>query len=199
MQHLVEWLKQAFEPPFLDAGIELYLSCSIGIALVPEDSRQVYDLLMNAETAMACAKREGGNGYRFNLREMNAPSAERIAMESELRRAVERNELFLLFQLCVDATALNTASVEALVRWRHPERGLILPERFIPIADESGLIVDISEWVLRQACHQAKAWHDQGYTGLSISANVSPCSSPSRACSMSSIAPLLIPGCGRRR
>jgi EAL domain-containing protein (putative c-di-GMP-specific phosphodiesterase class I) len=104
---------------------------------------------------------------------MNATSAERIAMESELRHAVERDELFLQFQPCVDAAGLHTTGVEALVRWRHPERGLIPPDRFIPIADESGLIVDIGEWVLRQACHQAKAWHDQGYTDLSVSVNVS--------------------------
>jgi EAL domain-containing protein (putative c-di-GMP-specific phosphodiesterase class I) len=128
---------------------------------------------MNAETAMAHAKRGGGNGFRFYVREMNATSAERIAMESELRHAIERNELFLQYQPCVDATSLNTTGVEALVRWRHPERGLIPPDRFIPIADESGLIVDIGEWVLRQACHQAKVWHDQGYTDLTISVNVS--------------------------
>jgi len=173
VQNFAEWLKQAFEAPFVHAGIELYLTCSIGVALVPEDGRQVYDLLMNAETAMANAKRGGGNGYRFYVREMNATSAERIAMESELRHAIERNELFLQFQPCVDAAALNTVGAEALVRWRHPERGLIPPDRFIPIADESGLIVDIGEWVLRQSCRQAKAWHDQGFTDLSISVNVS--------------------------
>ncbi len=173
VQNFAEWLKQAFEAPFMLAGIELYLTCSIGIALVPEDGRQVYDLLMNAETAMANAKRGGSNGYRFYVKEMNATSAERIAMESELRHAIERNELFLQYQPCVDATRLNTIGVEALVRWRHPERGLIPPDRFIPIADESGLIVDIGEWVLRQACLQAKAWHDLGHKEFSISVNVS--------------------------
>jgi len=173
VQNFADWLRQAFEAPFMHAGIELYLTCSIGIAQVPEDGRQVYDLLMNAETAMANAKRAGGNGHRFYVREMNATSAERIAMESELRHAIERNELFLQYQPCIDAASLHTIGVEALVRWRHPERGLIPPDRFIPIADESGLIVDIGEWVLRQACHQAKAWHDQGYTDLTISVNVS--------------------------
>lgn len=173
VENFVVWLKQAFEAPYLHAGIELYLTCSIGIAMVPEDGRQVYDLLMNAETAMANAKRVGGNGHRFYVREMNATSAERIAMESELRHAIERNELFLQFQPCIDAATLRTIGVEALVRWRHPERGLIPPDRFIPIADESGLIVEIGEWVLRQACLQAKAWHDQGYADLSMSVNVS--------------------------
>ncbi len=173
VQNFAAWLKQAFEAPFTHGGIELYLTSSIGIALVPEDGRQVYDLLMNAETAMANAKRGGGNGFRFYVREMNATSAERIAMESELRHAIERDELFLQFQPCVDAVTLQTIGVEALVRWRHPDRGLIPPDRFIPIADESGLIVDIGEWVLQQACRQARAWHDQGYGDLSISVNVS--------------------------
>lgn len=173
VQNFVGWVKQAFDAPFMHAGIELFLTCSIGISMVPEDGRQVYDLLMNAETAMANAKRTGGNGYRFYVREMNATSAERVAMESELRHAVERDELFLQFQPCIDASRLHTIGVEALVRWKHPERGLIPPDRFIPIADESGLIVDIGEWVLRKACHQAKAWHNQGYTDLSISVNVS--------------------------
>ena len=173
VQNFAEWLRQAFDAPFMLAGIELYLTCSIGIARVPQDSRQVYDLLMNAETAMANAKRGGSNGYRFYEKEMNATSAERIAMESELRRAIERNELFLQYQPCVDASRLNTIGGEALVRWRHPERGLIPPDRFIPIADESGLIVDIGEWVLRQACHQARAWHDLGHPEFAISVNVS--------------------------
>ena len=172
-QSLAEQLKQVFEAPFMHTGIELYLTCSVGIALMPDDGRQVYDLLMNAETAMATAKRGGGNGFCFYVREMNANSAERIAMESELRHAVERDELFLQFQPCVDAATLKTIGVEALVRWRHPERGLIPPDRFIPIADESGLIVDIGEWVLRQSCCQAKGWHDQGYADLSVSVNVS--------------------------
>ncbi len=172
-ENFAHWLKQAFEMPFMHAGIELYLTCSIGIARLPGDGIQVYDLLMNAETAMASAKRGGRNDFRFYEREMNARSAERIAMEGELRHAIERNELFLQYQPCVDAASLSTIGVEALVRWRHPERGLIPPDRFIPLADESGLIVSIGEWVLRSACRQAKAWHEQGHAGLTVSVNVS--------------------------
>ncbi len=173
IEDFVLWLRQAFEAPFLHGGIELYLNCSIGVAMAPEDGRQVYDLLMNAETAMANAKRAGGNGYRFYVREMNASSAERIAMEGELRHAIERNELFLQYQPCIDAATLRTTGVEALVRWRHPERGLIPPDRFIPIADESGLIIEIGEWVLRESCRQARAWHEQGFGDISMSVNVS--------------------------
>jgi diguanylate cyclase (GGDEF)-like protein len=173
VQNFANWLRHAFEAPFMHGNIELYLTSSIGIAMIPQDGSQVYDLLMNAETAMAHAKRSGGNGFRFYVREMNASSAERIAMEGELRHAIERDQLFLQYQPCLDAGTRMTVGVEALVRWRHPERGLVTPDRFIPIADESGLIVDIGEWVLRRACRQGKEWHDLGYANLTVSVNVS--------------------------
>lgn len=173
VKNFAQWIRQAFDAPFMHGNIELYLTSSVGIAMIPEDGRQVYDLLMNAETAMANAKRSGGNGFCFYVREMNASSAERIAMEGELRHAIERNQLFLQYQPCVEAASGMTVGVEALVRWKHPDRGLIPPDRFIPIADESGLIVDIGEWVLRQACRQGKAWHEMGYAGLNVSVNVS--------------------------
>lgn len=173
VKNFAQWLRQAFEAPFMHGNIELYVTLSIGITMIPEDGNQVYDLLMNAETAMANAKRAGGNGFRLYARDMNANSAERIAMESELRHAVERDQLFLQYQPCIDAASGRTIGVEALVRWRHPARGLIPPDRFIPIADESGLIIEIGEWVLREACRQGKAWHDMGHADLSVSVNVS--------------------------
>jgi len=173
VQNFAQWLRHAFDAPFMHGDLELYLTASLGIAMIPEDGTQVYNLLMNAETAMAMAKRTGGSGFRFYESAMNASSAERITLESELRHAVERNELFLQYQPCVDATTKVTKGVEALVRWRHPERGMIPPDRFIPIADESGLIVEIGEWVLRQACKQGKVWHDLGYTDLTMAVNVS--------------------------
>ncbi len=172
VESFAQCLRQSFDIPFMHGEIELYLTASVGIALIPDDGRQVYALLMNAETASSFAKREG-TGFRFYERQMNASSAERMAMESELRHAIERNQLYVQYQPCVDARSLRTVGVEALVRWRHPERGLISPDRFIPIADESGLIVEIGEWVLRQACSQGKAWHDLGYLDLGVSVNVS--------------------------
>jgi len=172
VENFAQWLRQAFDSPFMHGEIELYLTASVGIAMIPADGRQVYTLLMNAETANAVAKRQG-SGFRFYEREMNASSAERMAMESELRHAIERNQLYVQYQPCVDARNLRTVGVEALVRWRHPERGLIPPDRFIPIADESGLIVEIGEWVLRQACQQCKVWHDMGHIDLGVSVNVS--------------------------
>lgn len=168
-----EWVLRAFDAPFHKDKLELYLTPSIGISLLPQHGQEVYELLMNAETAMAVAKRHGGNGVRIYSREMNASSAERVALESALRHAVSRDELFLHYQPVVDSASGRIQGVEALVRWQHPERGLIPPDRFIPIADESGLIVDIGEWVLARACSQMKAWHDQGYAGLSIAVNVS--------------------------
>ncbi len=172
VERFAQTLRQTFDAPFMHGEIELYLTASVGIALIPQDGHQVYTLLMNAETANAVAKRQS-SGYRFYEREMNASAAERMTMESELRHAIERNQLHVQYQPCVDARSLLTVGVEALVRWRHPKRGLIPPDRFIPIADESGLIVDIGEWVLRQACLQCKAWHDMGYLDLGVSVNVS--------------------------
>ena len=165
-------IKQAFDAPFEKKGFELYVTGSIGIARLPEDGSEVYELLMNAETAMAWAKKVGGNSYQFYRRDMNANSGERVALESDLRHAVVREELFLQYQPCVDSVTNRTVGMEALVRWQHPTRGLLPPDRFIPIADESGLIVDIGEWVLRRACEQGRKWHDMGY-GAYIAVNVS--------------------------
>ena len=167
------WLLKAFDEPFLKDKLELYLTPSIGIALLSEDGSEVYELLMNAETAVAYVKRGGGNGYKRYSREMNAASAERVALEGELRHAVERNELFLQYQPCLNARTGRTIGVEALVRWQHPARGLIPPDRFIPIADESGLITEIGAWVLREACRQGEAWHRAGFVNLSMAVNVS--------------------------
>jgi diguanylate cyclase (GGDEF)-like protein len=168
-----EWVLKAFDAPFHKDRLELYLTPSIGVSLLPKHGQEVYELLMNAETAMAVAKRHGGNGVRIYSREMNASSAERVALESALRHAVTRDELFLHYQPVVDSEAGRIVGVEALVRWQHPERGLIPPDRFIPIADESGLIVDIGGWVLAKACAQMRAWHEQGFAGLSVAVNVS--------------------------
>ena len=168
-----EWVLKAFDEPFHNDRLELYLTPSIGVSLLPKHGQEVYELLMNAETAMAVAKRSGGNGVRIYSREMNASSAERVALESALRHAVARDELLLHYQPVVDGASGRIHGVEALVRWQHPERGMIPPDRFIPIADESGLITDIGEWVLRRACSQMKSWHDQGFAGLSMAVNVS--------------------------
>ena len=167
------WIMHAFDAPFMKGNLEFYLTPSVGVALLPDHGRDVYELLMNAETAMAMAKRSGGNNFRPYTRELNASSAERLTLESDLRHAVERNELFLQVQPVVSATDSMIEGVEALLRWRHPRLGLVPPDRFIPIADESGIIVEIGEWVLTKACAQGRAWHDLGVGSLTVSVNVS--------------------------
>jgi diguanylate cyclase (GGDEF)-like protein len=169
---LAQWVLRAFDAPFVLDGLELFLTPSIGLAMFPEDGAEVYELLANAETAMAFVKQGGGHNARFYRREMNESAAERVVLETELRHAMERGEFFLEYQPCVDAAG-RTVSVEALVRWRHPVHGVMPPDRFIPLADESGLIVDIGAWVLREACRQGRAWHDLGHPELSVSVNVS--------------------------
>ncbi|MBL8487298.1 MAG: EAL domain-containing protein [Rhodocyclaceae bacterium] len=165
-------LRAAFESSFRKGTVELFLSASIGVAILPRDGVEVYELLLNAETAAAQVKRRGGNGTEFYRRDMSANSAERLAIESDLRHAIERHQLFLQYQPCVDARDHRVVGVEALVRWRHPERGLMAPDRFIPIADESGLIVEIGEWVLREACREGRRLHDAGHA-IYMAVNVS--------------------------
>ena len=168
-----QWVLQTFDAPFMKGSLELYLTPSIGIAAAPEDGADAYELMMSAETAMTVARRAGGNCARFYSRDMNESSADRLALEMDMRHAVERGQLLLHFQPIVQARTGRVASVEALLRWCHPEQGLIAPERFIPIADESGLIVDIGEWALREACRQGHAWNEQGFGELHVSVNVS--------------------------
>lgn len=170
---LATQLMEVFQRPFVKDGIDLFLSASVGVALAPDDAATPNDLIMNAETAMAAAKRHGGNCYSFYSREMSISSAERLAIETDLRLACERNELYVHYQPVLHADTGCVCNVEALLRWSHPVRGNVPPDRFIPVADESGLIVDIGEWVLRQACEQGHRWQQQGYEGLSVAVNVS--------------------------
>lgn len=167
------WIVRAFDAPFMKADIELFLTPSIGVACAPDDGSQVYDLLMNAETASALVKRAGGNGFRCYERSMNASSAERVVLEADLRHAVERDELFLEFQPVVDADGGHIVGAEALVRWSHPRLGRVAPDRFIPLADETGLIIDIGAWVLEAACLSCQAWREAGHGDMYVSVNVS--------------------------
>lgn len=167
------WIARVFDAPFMKDGIELFLTPSIGIALVPTDGVQVYDLLMNAEAASAQVKRHGGNHFRFYDRNMNAASAERVALEADLRHAVERNELYLEFQPVQEARTGRIVSAEALVRWNHPRLGRVQPDRFIALADETGLIVEIGDWVLNEAARCCRDWHRAGFPEMHVSVNVS--------------------------
>lgn len=166
-------LLEAFASPVIKDGLELFLTASLGVAMTPEDGSEAQSLIMNAEAAMSSAKRAGGNGFSFYAHEMSASSAEKLVLETHLRHSVQRGELFLNYQPILNGVTGRTSGVEALLRWRHPQRGIIPPDRFIPLADESGLIVEIGAWVMREACLQGRKWHEQGMQDLSMSVNVS--------------------------
>ncbi len=150
---------EAFRKPFVLEGKEVFVSASIGIAVYPDDSSDAHDLVKQADTAMYLAKRSGRNNYRFYSKDLTVLASERFALESELRRAVERNELELYFQPKVWLADGALIGSEALLRWNHPQRGMVLPDQFIEIAEDSGLIMEIGEWVLREACLTAKEWN----------------------------------------
>ena len=161
------------EPHRLDQ-LELQVSASIGVVTFPEDGTTAEDLLKNADSAMYQAKDCGRNNYQFFKADMNRRALERHRLESDLRHALQRREFVLHYQPKVSLRTGATTGVEALLRWRHPTRGLIRPSRFISIAEDSGLIVPIGKWVLREGCRQAKVWLAAGVAPVSMAVNISP-------------------------
>lgn len=153
--------------------MELVVSLSIGISLYPQDGDDFGTLLKKADTAMYQAKSSGRNGYRLFSDEMGSNNYARLGMEQDLRQALVRNELELHYQPIVNLQDGRLVGVEALLRWQHPERGMVGPDAFIPVAEQSGLIVEIGIWVLQQACQQMVAWQSQGLPELLISVNLS--------------------------
>jgi diguanylate cyclase (GGDEF)-like protein/PAS domain S-box-containing protein len=162
--------------PFYVEGCEVFVTSSTGIAVSTAGQDGADDLLRNADVAMYEAKNKGKNRYTVFDPSMNARAWERLQMEIDLRRALERNELTLYYQLVVDLASGTVRELEALVRWMHPQRGIVSPAEFIPIAEETGLILPIGQWVLEQACRQVKQWQDALPPGhpLRISVNLSP-------------------------
>ncbi|WP_273925097.1 bifunctional diguanylate cyclase/phosphodiesterase [Curvibacter microcysteis] len=171
---VAEELRAALNTPLLVQGHEINLSMSMGIACYPEDGDTLDHLLKHADTAMYVAKEAGRNGYQFFMKEMNARVSRRMFLENNLRRALERNEMYLVYQPQIEASTGRVAGVEALVRWNHPEEGLIPPDRFIPVAEDCGLIEPLGAWVLHQACRQLQDWRDDGLDGLMMAINISP-------------------------
>ena len=158
--------------PFRVAGQEVFVSASLGLALYPLDGEDAESLVKNAGAAMHFAKDQGRDNYQFYSRAMNSTALEKLAMEAQLRRALERDELVLYFQPKIRATTGEIVGLEALIRWQHPELGLVPPSQFIPLAEETGLIVPIGEWVLHSACRQNRLWQQAGHPPVHVAVNI---------------------------
>ncbi|MDT5063415.1 MAG: hypothetical protein QOH63_3874 [Acidobacteriota bacterium] len=171
---LARSFQSLLEPPFEIEDQELYVTASIGIGLYPHDGTDAQSLLKNSGAALYRAKQQGGNNYQFYTPDMNERALKRLALENQLRWAIERKEFKVYYQPQVSIGTGQIVGMEALVRWQHPEMGLVSPAEFIPLAEDTGLIAPIGEWVLRSACAQTKSWQDCGFTALRVSVNLSP-------------------------
>jgi diguanylate cyclase (GGDEF)-like protein len=170
---IVRWMS-ALSQPYQITGLELHVSPSIGIACYPADGKAAEELLARADEAMYFAKRSGRKTFRFFDSSIMGFSRERLEIEAELRGALSQGQLALHYQPKIDIATGEMRSVEALIRWHHPKRGFILPGEFIPIAEESGLILEIGDWVIREACRQAREWQKRNLPFLRVAVNVSP-------------------------
>lgn len=153
---------------------ELLMTCSIGICIFPNDGTTLEDIQKNADMAMDKAKRLGGNNFQYYTQEMNLEAVEHIKLTTALRRAIRENQFELCFQPKLTLEDGMISGVEALIRWNHPELGIVDPDKFIPLAEESGIILQIGEWALWEACRINKGWQDQGYLPICMSVNLSP-------------------------
>ncbi|QYF95860.1 EAL domain-containing protein [Massilia sp. PAMC28688] len=171
---VLEKIRQAVHAPVLLDGQEVQVSCSMGVVMYPRDGGDPNTLMMNADAAMYRSKEMGKNIFQFYTREMNASVEHKLVLLEGLRSALDEGQFHLLYQPKVDLRTGLIIGVESLIRWQHPEHGIVSPLRFIGLAEESGLIVAIGEWVLQTACRQNKAWQDAGLAPITISVNVSP-------------------------
>jgi diguanylate cyclase (GGDEF)-like protein/PAS domain S-box-containing protein len=171
--HVAEKVMAVLGVPFMLEGQELHVTASLGLSLYPRDGTSGELLLKYADMALYAAKGEGRNAYRFFSPEMNALAHGRLRMENDLRRAIDRDELVLHYQPQLDLATGRVNAIEALLRWRHPDKGLVPPNAFIPMAEESGLVLLLGEWVLNEACRQVAQWHAQGLGPLRVAVNIS--------------------------
>lgn len=171
--HVAEKLVAMFEQPFMVANYELFVTGSVGISVYPSDAADPNLLIRNADVAMYQAKARGRNGYQFYAPSMSGEGVERLRLESMLRRSIEKNEIFLNYQPQVEMATGRLTGVEALVRWNHPELGLVSPARFIPVAEDTGFINQLGKWVLEEACRQMIRWERAGLVVPKMAVNLS--------------------------
>lgn len=166
-------IMQTFERPFSVDQHDIYITASLGITVSPPDGTESDELIRNADIAMYRAKELGRNTYQLYKPEMNANAYERLSLENSLRGGLQREEFIVYYQPQIDLETYQIVGAEALVRWQHSEKGLVSPAKFIPVAEETGLIVPLGEWVLKTACAQTKAWHDAGLPKIRMAVNLS--------------------------
>ncbi|SEE63771.1 PAS domain S-box-containing protein/diguanylate cyclase (GGDEF) domain-containing protein [Pseudomonas coleopterorum] len=171
--HVAEQILGSLVKPFVLEGREFFVTASVGIALSPQDGGELSQLMKNADTAMYHAKERGKNNFQFYQADMNATALERLELESDLRHALEQQEFVLYYQPQFSGDGKRLTGAEALLRWNHPRRGLVPPVEFIPVLEELGLVVDVGDWVLAEACRQLKAWHLAKVRVPKISVNIS--------------------------
>ena len=165
-------INDSMSKPFILGDQELFVTVSTGIAICPDDGKDSDTLLKNADSAMYYAKNQGRNNFQYYMQSMNARALESLTLENDLRKALEKDELLLYYQPQIDIVSGKVIGLEALIRWEHPEKGIISPLDFIPIAEENGLIIPIGEWVLNTACKQSREWQDAGISAIPVSVNV---------------------------
>ncbi|MGC2476682.1 MAG: EAL domain-containing protein [Candidatus Sulfotelmatobacter sp.] len=168
-----ERLMDSMTPGFVVQDRSINIGCSLGISIFPDHGADPETLIMHADAAMYYAKDSGRNNFRFFTEDMNIQAAERLTLESGLRLALDKNQLFLVYQPQMEITTGRIIGLEALLRWQHPELGLVPPDKFIRIAENSGMILPIGEWVLNAACRQARKWQLEGLPDVSVAVNVS--------------------------
>ncbi|MGM7702494.1 bifunctional diguanylate cyclase/phosphodiesterase [Pseudalkalibacillus sp. Hm43] len=173
LNNITKLVSQSFRQPIVIEEHEFHISFSIGVALYPDDGEDVESLLAHSDMAMYRAKEKGRNSYEFYRPSMNINNYERLVLENDLHKAIENEELLLHYQPRIDVATNEIIGVEALVRWKHPQWGLISPGEFIPLAEETGLIVQIDNWVLKEACLQNKRWQEQGIPPIRMAVNFS--------------------------
>ncbi|UCG73491.1 MAG: EAL domain-containing protein [Chromatiales bacterium] len=173
VEKIVTRIRAALTEPFSYEGHQFVITPSIGVAMYPDHGRSMEELLMHADMAMYQAKAAGRNGHRFFSSSKNTRSLERLDLENELRAALEEGAFSLHYQPKVDIASWQVVGCEALLRWQHPERGWISPGEFVPLAEETGLILPLGRWVVEETCRQLKAWHAAGFDDLTVAVNVS--------------------------